>query len=347
MMMDVMDAGLQDLSTRAETADILEGQLYKSAKIHEEAVNNLMASHEKEISDLRAQADRKLKDAREELEISYMKDLSDIKSKADEELRLERGNLKKSLGLKIYGLETQLAAEETKREKDLTASNKRYGQLSSQLTKSQEDASTWETRHNDLLAKSNIVDLDYQATCTALEDLKVELKKTAGEKNAKIVALEQDIAVIRSKRTNPQVEEDMINRAVEDAKNKAKKEAGEVQAKMENLQKTHIETQAKLAQAESRLGAQKAELVEAWGLVNGARSNLIENYDHIASLEDQLAAALHNLRVAEGQSHRHEDEIKERTEECEKLGRDVRSLAMIMQSNAQQAAALADRTVNR
>ncbi|KAJ5040990.1 uncharacterized protein L3040_005549 [Drepanopeziza brunnea f. sp. 'multigermtubi'] len=129
-----------------QTAEILEGKLYKSAKIHEEAVKNLKASYEKEISDLRVQVDKNLKDAREELKKSYMRDLSEYKSKADEELRLERGTLKRSLGLKIYGLETQLASEETNREKDLTASNRRYGQLSSQLTKSQKDASTWETR---------------------------------------------------------------------------------------------------------------------------------------------------------------------------------------------------------
>ena len=106
----------------------------------------------------------------------------------------------------------------------------------------------------------SIFKLDYESTLEELNSLKDITKKTSDEHDAKMLAQEEELAKLRSSRTNPKIEKDNIERAVRDAVHAkqtevdgAKAESRQKQAEIERFQIELCDMQDALQQKESEL----------------------------------------------------------------------------------------------
>ncbi|KAH7407694.1 hypothetical protein BKA64DRAFT_775780 [Cadophora sp. MPI-SDFR-AT-0126] len=189
----------------------------------------------------------------------------DIGSKAAEDLRSERGaytTLKKNLSNKVEELEKDLERAEKNLQKSETKITKRAERHSKYVQKLQGQLKTSDTT--------------YKRETTS--------KKMSDEHNAKLLGQEQELAKLRSSRTNPKIEKDNIERAARDATHHMRIEVVKAHAELEKKQAEVHEMQAELDQ-------KTAELKDAWEYVTDDQPSLKEKDDIIKSLEEQLAKA--------------------------------------------------------
>lgn len=105
-----------------------------------------------------------------------------------------------------------------------------------------------EKKYDEQLAETNVLRLGYDATLADLENMRLEHKKASDGRDTKFIALGEELAVLRSKRTNPQVEQDKISRAIRDATRKMKIEIDKADVELEKKQTKAHEKREELDQ---------------------------------------------------------------------------------------------------
>lgn len=294
----------------------------------------MQETHEEELQAEKARCAMRI----EENEKSLDKKLSDIKDKATEDLRFERGvsaKLKQSLNQKISGLENQLQTSKADFEKAQVANTKRQSQLSSALRKAQEDAGNWEKKYDEQVASTSVLQSDYDYTVQELEKLRLENKEASQKRDEKLHALEQELVVLRSNRTNPQVEQDKITEAVRNATHDMRIEVVKAHAELEKKQ-------FEVHGLKTELDQTKGDLKFAWEHVTEDPPSLKEKDDIIASLEEQLAKAkldTENANALGGSHHygamevsRLEGELAAEQEKSSRLEHALRSASDLLDS---------------
>ncbi|KAL2073202.1 hypothetical protein VTL71DRAFT_10526 [Oculimacula yallundae] len=212
-----------------------------------------------------------------EIELTLDKKLSDAKSQAAEDLRAERGaytKMKQTLGQKIADLEEQLQARKTDFDKAQTANTKRQTQFDSMIQKAKTKVIALNQNLDEKAAEWGVLQRDYDATLTELNELREEKRKSSDSRDKKLLNLEQELAVLRSFRPNPEFEKDNVTRAVGEATQglkveleKKQRQLHDKQAELNSAHEELSETQNELNLAHRALNEKSAELKEAWELV--------------------------------------------------------------------------------
>ncbi|KAG4424509.1 hypothetical protein IFR04_002387 [Cadophora malorum] len=148
----------------------------------------------------------------------------------------------------------------------------------------QEEAGSWEKKYDEQVALTSVLQSDYDYNVSELESLRLEREQASQKRGEKLDALEQELAVLRSNRTNPQVEQDKITKAVRNATHDMRIEVVKAHAELEKKQ-------FEVHGLKTELDQMKADLKFAWEHVTEDPPSLKEKDDIITSLEEQLAKA--------------------------------------------------------
>ena len=222
-------------------------------------------------------------------------------SKAAEDLRSERGayaTLKKNLNKKIECLEKDLDNTQKSIQKAETKIAKRAQQHSTYVQKLQGQLKSSGERYQQEAEAHSIIKLDYESTLEELNSLKAITKKTSDEHDAKMLAQEQELAKLRSTRTNPKIEKDNVERAVRDAVrvkqtelDAVKAESRQKQAEIERLQIELCDMQDALQQKEFELDEKQLELNDMLTQLADDKPAIDDKDEIIKALTGSLSSA--------------------------------------------------------
>lgn len=213
--------------------------------------------------------------------------LVDLKLQADADVKYERianAELKREFSQKISDLEKQVQTGQNNLQKAEAkiSKQKELGLLNLQKFKSQRaDLKADLDRKTEEL---NIQKLDYEATCDDLKALKADHSNGFKDKEAKYQAQEQELAALRSKRTNPQVERDNLDRAVREAVLKELDKKQKQLLALQNVKNKEVEN----------LNKKMAGLQNELDLSQIATGKLLSKYQVEKNTSDELQDELSN-----------------------------------------------------
>ncbi|CZT10649.1 uncharacterized protein RAG0_15072 [Rhynchosporium agropyri] len=219
---------------------------------------------------------------------SLGKQFIDAKAQSAENLRSERGAYTKMKEI-----------SKTDSDKAQSASTKRYGKLPSSLLKAQAEIGACEKKYHEQLAEENVLQLDYDATLSDLNDLQLEHKKLSDSKNAEVLKLEQEIRFLKSDQIIPEFVKVNIARGVRDATYDMKKEVVKAAADLEKKQYEIHNKQHELDCLRLELKEKTTELHEVWEFVTDEGPNSKEKDKTIKSLKGRLKEQVHLIKTLE------------------------------------------------
>ncbi|CZR59608.1 uncharacterized protein PAC_09502 [Phialocephala subalpina] len=244
-----LEAAMQGIDEKCGKIEELAKRLDKRALDLEHGYEEELEQERDAYAELEQETQEKI--AKLEFELSAANDQINKKSTVDEKryeelLQAERDSylkLKKETEEKLGKLESELQTTNSKIEKVKTNHVKREGQWTTKIQTSTNETAMWKDKFEREVGRHDILKLDFEATLEELAGLKGEQSKIA-EREAKCAALENELAVLRSSRTNPQLEKANIAKAVRDATADTQAELEKVQASMAKLQAELQERQA-------------------------------------------------------------------------------------------------------
>ncbi|CZT06305.1 hypothetical protein WAI453_006275 [Rhynchosporium graminicola] len=216
-----------------------------------------LALVENGIVNLRMKGQKSLKEADRLMEKRVSAadaEISALKLKLAEATRSageDHTKLKVESDRKISMLENQLHLTQSEYDKFKTATNKQQGSLNSMLSLSRKEASELQRKCDVGMESEKISGLDYDSLSQQFKATNTEQQGLSASQKLKITALEKELAVLRSHRTNPAVEKDVVARSV----------ASAVAIKEAELERKHVtEGNASARTSADALAKKQAEL---------------------------------------------------------------------------------------
>ncbi|KAE8453120.1 hypothetical protein EG329_012307 [Mollisiaceae sp. DMI_Dod_QoI] len=295
--MNHIEVALGKLDEKARKTQLeleqLSGMMLDDEQEYEERLQDARddyAELEEETKHKMAKLELELQTANNQLS----KKASNYEKKYEEQLQVERdlyAKLKKETEEKLVKVDSELQTANNKIEKAKTEVTKREAKWATKLQTSNNDAIAWKDMFDAEVAGHDVLKLDYEATLQELASLKVEYKKIA-ERETKCAALENELAVLRSSRTNPQVEKDNIAKAVRNA-------TADKQAKLDKAQAGVAKLRTELQEKQAELAKQSQQCKE---IVKEKDSQISLLKDSLAAMEEILSKTKIDLEEARHQS---------------------------------------------
>ncbi|KAK0107157.1 hypothetical protein ONS95_003863 [Cadophora gregata] len=201
--------------------------------------------------------------------------------KAAEDLRSERGSyatLKRNLSRRIDDLE-----------RDLETTKKTLQKTEAKITKRAEQHSTYEIKNHGFTKP------DYESTLEELESLKATGKRTSDDHDAKLLAQGQELAKLRSSRTNPKIEKDNIERAVHNAMRVRQAEIDDIKAESRQKQAEIDRLEIELTDMQDALQRQEFELEEKQIELNDVLEQLADDKPVLEQKNEIISTLASNL----------------------------------------------------